>query len=229
MTEVTADDNGFGARNPRLEEIGSAAAGIAHDINNQLTLILNHLAMPDLDSARAALRRCTTLTANLLTYCRGERLKMQPVDTVAFLHDFVDGLWLPEGIRLTIDAPEQLPLVRAHRTALTRVLTNLITNACDAMKGRGAIRITATPGVIEVTDSGPGIPYADLRSVFEPFFSTKGPRGTGLGLAIVREIMRQHGGAASAANGPGRGARFTLRFRLHRPPGPGSHQRRKDI
>jgi signal transduction histidine kinase len=96
---------------------------------------------------------------------------------------------------------------------LTPALTNLISNACDAMGDRGTITITASPRTIDVEDSGPGIPLDMTRKIFEPFFSTKGAGGTGLGLSIVRELMRQQGGSVSVCSEPGRGARFTLRFR----------------
>jgi signal transduction histidine kinase len=92
------------------------------------------------------------------------------------------------------------------------VLTNLVSNACDAMKNQGALRITASAGTIEVSDSGPGVAPADRKRIFEPFVSTKGSNGTGLGLAIVREIMQQHRGSVVVDSAPGEGAKFTLRF-----------------
>lgn len=112
-----------------------------------------------------------------------------------------------------LDAPPRLPKISADTLALARALTNLITNACDAMSGSGVLRIVVSARTIEISDSGPGIAPENLRQVFEPFFSTKGSRGTGLGLAIVREIMRQHGGAVGVKSEVGRGAQFQLRFR----------------
>jgi signal transduction histidine kinase len=200
--------------NERLEMVGSAAAGIAHDINNQLTLILNHLSTSDVDSAMAAVSRCCHLTAGLLSYCRGESLKLRPMDPAAFVRDFVNTLSIPAGIRLLVDAPAGIPEVLADPSALMRVLTNLTLNACDAMNGSGTLRIAASEHTIEVTDSGPGISALDRRRIFEPFFTTKGSRGTGLGLAIVREIMHQHGGAVLLRSTPGEGATFQLRFRV---------------
>ena len=197
----------------RLETIGSAAAGIAHDINNQLTLIVNHLSLPDLDGARQAAERCSELTASLLTYCKGERVAPSPLDLAAFLRNYLAETRLPEGVELVPDIPPSLPAIAADPLALTRALTNLVLNACAAMNGMGQLRITATPGAIEVSDSGPGISVENRKRIFEPFFTTKGAHGTGLGLSIVREIMRQHGGSVTEFSEPGRGARFTLRFR----------------
>ena len=101
----------------------------------------------------------------------------------------------------------------ANPLALSRVLTNLISNACAAMNDRGKLGINVGRGAIEVSDSGPGI-AAELRmKIFEPFFSTKGGAGTGLGLSIVRELMRQQGGFVTVSSEPGEGARFALHFR----------------
>ena len=196
----------------RLETIGSAAAGIAHDINNQLTLIVNHLSFADVQAAQAAVDRCSALTASLLSYCKGEAVEIAPLDPVAFLRHFTAQLRLPNEIAVTLDTPASLPAIMANPLALTRVLTNLISNACAAMNDQGRLRIAAAPGVIEVSDSGPGIPAESRMKIFEPFFSTKGGAGTGLGLLIVRELMRQQGGFVTVLSAAGEGARFTLHF-----------------
>jgi len=199
--------------NESLTDLGSAAAGIAHDLNNQLMLVLNYIEVSNLDGARAAARRCTALTSSLLGWCRGETMSMTRVALDPFLVDFADSVELPEGVSLTLDIPESLPEIKADPVALSRVLTNLVGNACDAMRGEGRIEIHAFERTIEVTDSGPGITPENLKQVFEPFFTTKGSSGTGLGLAIAREIMRQHGGGVWVRSRPGHGATFSLRFR----------------
>ena len=196
-----------------MEMIGSAAAGIAHDINNQLTLIVNHLALPDLEAAQRATERCSALTASLLAFCQGDPIEVSSTNPAIFLKNFIAQLQLPEGIDLDLNVPALLPAISVNALALTRVLTNLISNACDAMDGKGTLRITASPYAIEVRDSGTGIPVDLAKQIFDPFFSTKGPRGTGLGLSIVRDLMRQQGGSITVHSEPGRGARFTLKFR----------------
>jgi signal transduction histidine kinase len=197
----------------RLENIGSATAGIAHDINNHLTLILNHLELSDVAAAREAAARCCALTSSLLSYSRGESLALRPVPVAEFLQSYVDTLHLPPGVRCTLQLELPLPEIQAEPLELGRVLGNLIVNACDAMDNQGSLHIRATQKTIEVRDSGPGIPAARLKRIFDPFYTTKGVRGTGLGLAIVRDIMRRHGGAATVRNEPGNGATFTLKFR----------------
>lgn len=202
-------------RTSRLAIIGSAAAGIAHDINNQLTIIVNHLSLEDLDSARAAVDRCSALTSSLLSYCRGEPLAISAVDLPAFLRRFTGQLRLPAEVDLELEVPAELPTIEANPLALKRALTNLISNACAAMNDKGTLRITAVPGTIEVSDTGPGIPADHKREIFAPFFTTKGPKGTGLGLSIVRELMRQQGGSVTVHSELGHGAQFALHFRTH--------------
>lgn len=197
----------------RLEIIGSAAAGIAHDINNQLTVIVNHLSTADVDSARAAVARCSALTSSLLSYCRGEPLPISSLDPADLLERFVALLRLPPGIELVLSISDPLPAIEANALAVKRALTNLVSNACSAMNDRGILRIALTPGLIEVSDTGPGIPAEHRKEIFAPFFTTKGDKGTGLGLAIVRELMRQQGGSVTVQSEPGQGAQFTLRFR----------------
>lgn len=200
----------------RLEIIGSAAAGIAHDINNQLTMIVNHLACADVESARAAVSRCSALTGSLLSYCRGEPVAISAVNPALLLRRFAAQLRLPAGVELLLRIPSTLPAIEANPLAVRRALTNLISNACAAMNDHGTLRITAGAGEIEVSDSGPGIPPEHRKEIFAPFFTTKTGHGTGLGLAIVRELMRQQGGSVSVHSEPGCGAQFTLHFRIAR-------------
>jgi signal transduction histidine kinase len=197
----------------RLEILEAAAAGIAHDINNQLNLIINHLAVTDLDGAHRAAERCSVLTESLLSFCKGNPAEPISIDPAEFLLDFAEQIELPPGIDLRLDLAPALPAISADPLALMRVLTNLIANACDAVNGSGSIRITASPGAIEVSDSGEGIPDEIRQHIFEPFFTTKGKEGTGLGLSIVRDLMYQQGGSVSVHSEPGRGAHFTLHFR----------------
>src|SRR5580658_9479032 len=98
-------------RSERLEMLGSAAAGIAHDINNQLTLIVNHLSSQNLtgrnpypvDTALAAVERCAALTENVLAYARGETVQLKPLDPCAFFGGFFARLQLPKGVWLVAE------------------------------------------------------------------------------------------------------------------------------
>jgi two-component system NtrC family sensor kinase len=203
-------------RTSRLEIIGFTAAGIAHDINNQLTLIVNYLSLADAAGVQAAVERCSALTASLLAYARGDDVALSAVNPALFLRRFAAQLRLPGSIELILNIPAALPAIAANTLALTRALTNLVSNACAAMEGHGTLQIDAMPGAIEIGDSGPGIPAENAHRIFDPFFTTKGVNGTGLGLSIVRELMRQQGGSVTMRSEPGGGARFTLHFRQTR-------------
>ncbi len=200
----------------RLEQIGAAAAGIAHDINNQLNLIVNNLALPGeegVHDARRAAERCSALTASLLSYCKTGRMDVQSLDPAKLVRRFVSQLRLPQGVKLELDVPVSLPLIRANSTGVMRALMNITDNACDAMNKNGTLRISASAQQIEVQDSGPGISAEVMKRMFEPFYSTKGEAGNGLGLAIVRDLMREQGGYIAVNSDPGQGAHFILRFR----------------
>src|SRR3954468_7123924 len=105
----------------RLEIIGSAAAGIAHDVNNQLTLIVNHLAVSDVAGAQRAARRCAALTNSLLAFCRNEPLMVEAIEPSSFLKNFAAELYLCPGVELHLclpEGPERLPFIAADSLAL---------------------------------------------------------------------------------------------------------------
>jgi len=99
---------------------------------------------------------------------------------------------------------------------------NLLTNAVQAIQGRGEIHVrTYAEGgdvFVAVRDSGPGIAPEIQERVFEPFFTTKAGQGTGLGLAIAHSLVARHGGDLQVASAPGTGATFTVRLPLDPPP-----------
>ncbi|MDX2153080.1 MAG: ATP-binding protein [Bryobacteraceae bacterium] len=130
------------------------------------------------------------------------------------------------GITVKREFDRSLPKLVAHASALNQVWTNLIDNAVQAMSGKGTltIRTCAEPGaiVVEVADSGPGIPPDIQARIFEPFFTTKGVgEGTGLGLDTVRRIAALHGGEVTFTSKPG-DTRFRVRLPLRKPTSPAS-------
>ena len=128
-------------------------------------------------------------------------------------------------------APD-LPLLHCDREGITQILINLLTNARDAMPGGGeiAIRSALDPEkkhiLLQVSDTGVGIPLEAQAKIFDPFFTTKEVgSGTGLGLPVVRGIVEAHGGKIELQSAPGAGTTFTLRFPAHQsqmPPPPGT-------
>jgi PAS domain S-box-containing protein len=125
------------------------------------------------------------------------------------------GLALQTGVKVDLKLAQSLPPVRANEEQIVRILGNLIDNAVGAMEGKGTLTLaTRTEGnsnvvVIEVADTGPGIPEAFREKLFQPFLTRK-PGGTGLGLPIVKRIVEDHGGTVELVSKEGDGARFRI-------------------
>jgi signal transduction histidine kinase len=214
----------------RMESVGTLAGGLAHDVNNMLFAIGGHAyllrarnemtpeALEELDQIDAAIARARTLTSKLLTFARGgcpERGPVQVNETVTETLRMLSGS-LGTEVSLEVSLDPDLPPILADSGGLQQILVNFCVNARDAMEGRGRLRIrTARESdsvLLEVRDSGPGIPDTVRSRIFEPFFTTKKERGTGLGLSVVYGLVKNYGGSVHAGNAHGGGARFTVRL-----------------
>ena len=214
----------------RLATLGHLAAGIVHEINNPLTSIsvygeylLNKLRNTGADETdqerlRRILRsagRILRFTRNVLAYARPTRQEPQLLSVNEVVDEslvFCEHVIQEARVRVVRDYGKNLPKVRAVRDQLHQVFVNLITNACNATKGKGD-EITAETRylgdgriAISIRDNGVGISETDLKRIFEPFFTTKRKgKGTGLGLPIVRSIVEQHDGHLDVESVLGRG------------------------
>jgi two-component system sensor histidine kinase HydH len=209
--------------NEKLAAIGRLAAGIAHEVRNPLGVIRSSAAMvqegfaPGDESWRACdfIReetiRLDGLTSKLLDFARPRPLRLQSTSLEkAVLHAL--HLAQPElesrRIQVSQEGIEQARELEADPDLLAQLVLDLVVNAAEAAgnDGRLALRVHSLDGdlVLEVADSGPGVPVAAAEQIFEPFFTTK-PRGTGLGLAMVARIVKAHGGAIAVASGRGAG------------------------
>jgi signal transduction histidine kinase len=175
-----------------------------------------------------ATHRVSELVDAAKQYSQLDRTPFQPADLAAGVDATLLMLSakLTSGITVVRDYDDALPRVPGHAAELNQVWTHLIDNALDAMAGEGTLTLrTAVDGesaLVEVADTGPGIP-PDLRHrVFEPFFTTKPVgQGTGLGLDVCRRIVvDRHAGDLRVLSQPG-ATRFQVRLPLHGPPGPG--------
>ncbi|QAZ69115.1 sensor histidine kinase [Solidesulfovibrio carbinolicus] len=223
----------------KLAAIGEMAAGLAHEINNPVAIMMEEAglggdiladgAVPgaeDLAELRRALgqietqgARCKEITHMVLAFARTPDGRGDAVDVSALVEEMA-GLTAKRAdyakVRLTTRLAPNLPPAACSASQLQQLLLNLINNALDAMEPAGGELIleTALEGgriVLIVSDTGPGIPQAVADRVFEPFFTTKATgKGTGLGLSICAGIVRQLGGDIAVSSTPGRGAAFRV-------------------
>jgi signal transduction histidine kinase len=226
-------------RAERLATIGQLAAGVAHEIGNPLSSLLAYLDLLsdpentpaehlDLTSrALDATQRIHRTIRELLDYSRARPDSLELLDPVPAIHQalrLVEPQKRLRGVRLTSLLPSSLPPVLLDEGKLTQVIVNLLMNAADALQNQGDVSLSAQTTdaelIIQVHDSGPGIPTDVLPHIFQPFFTTKPPgEGTGLGLAICDHIAHQLHGRLSVQTSPQDGTTFLLHLPLHLPGG----------
>lgn len=223
----------------KLESIGRLAGGIAHDLNNILTVIEGNAELArdaDADSVQehlgevvGASRRASDLTRQLLTFARRDVVVARVVDVSDAVARTVRmaARLIPESIELRVTPPTGDCHVRIDPGQLEQVVMNLLVNARDAITERGSITVTlgrtmiatpVEPGVVageyvtlEVRDTGSGIDDSVRAHLFEPFFTTKAAgEGTGLGLATTYGIVHQAGGFIKVDSALGAGATFSV-------------------
>jgi two-component system sensor histidine kinase HydH len=195
----------------KLAAIGRLASGVAHEIRNPVAMISSSLATANYPGtgeqdreemfaiAARESKRLESLTADFLIYARPSPLRRSPVlmnDQLNYIAAVTRAHAASRGITIVPELKGDL-LVNIDAPQMEGALFNLILNAIDATPSGGTVKLHASLAgnllSIDVEDSGPAIPDADLPQIFEPFFTTK-PAGTGLGLAIARSAAIAHGG-----------------------------------
>lgn len=214
-------------RGERLAAVGEMASVVGHELRNPLTAVTNalylvradadkqaademdrHLAMAERETAKAA-----AMAEDLTAFVRPREPSMAPVDLRDVVDEVVEVTPPPAQVDLAVDVTSHT--VVADRGQLAEVLTNLLSNAYQAVPDGGSVRISVNGNgmgtVLAVEDSGPGVDERVQARVFEPFFTTKSS-GTGLGLAIVRRLVEANGGEVSFESNVPHGTRVTVRL-----------------
>ncbi len=225
-------------RRRRMEVVGQMTMGVAHDFNNLLTTVLGHAEllrdeMGDVrGKAHESLRSLTqaandgaALVKKIQAYIRHEkRERFETVELATLVAEVVTltrPYWYNEprrqGIAIELDADlAPVPHIKGYSTELREVLVNLVLNAVQAMPAGGSISLSTyrdaarNAAIVEVSDTGVGMPARVLRRIFEPLYTTKGNNGTGMGLAVAQGIMQEHGGRIEVESTPGTGSIFRL-------------------
>ena len=225
----------------RLASIGELAAGIAHEINNPVAIMVQEAGwiddllqddnptstdnLAEIERAVGQIRtqgdRCKEITYKLLSFAR----KTDPSVRAVVLNDMVDeviGLTSQKtryaNVHIATELSPDLPAIQASPTEIQQVLLNLVNNAVDAIEKPGGTVtvVTRTEGdavVLEVRDTGKGIPEANLGRIFDPFFTTKPVgQGTGLGLSICYGIVEKARGSITVESEIEQGTTFTVSF-----------------
>ncbi|PKL45499.1 MAG: histidine kinase [Candidatus Riflebacteria bacterium HGW-Riflebacteria-1] len=221
----------------RLASMGQLAAGIAHEINNPLGVILMyaHLmqdacqegtrAKEDASVIASQADRCKKIVAGLLNFARENKVLKVPTDMNTLVNDSLKLVQIPYDVKVAVVKCENNPVAEVDGDQVIQVLTNIISNALAAMESDGMLEITVLGSEdkvkIAVKDNGKGIPKENMNRVFEPFFTTKQlGKGTGLGLAVTYGIVKMHSGDikvesnADPTQGP-TGTTFTVTLPRH--------------
>jgi PAS domain S-box-containing protein len=228
------------ARSDKLRALGELAAGVAHNLNNSLTVIQGRAQLllmrsaadegnkKSLEVITQAVGDCSQTLRRLLDFSRRNSSRHAiPVDLSELVTSSVEiarPKWQAEStnrtgtIEVRVEAPRPA-MAMGDSSELREVVLNLIFNAVDAMPQGGIIDVgTSIEGATArfwVADSGAGMTQDIIARIFEPFYSTKGERGTGLGLSASHGIIENHGGDINVISAPGKGTRFDVILPLH--------------
>jgi len=229
----------------KVATMGELLAGVAHELNNPLSVVTGRVGLlqsqlrdnPDvtrqLDKVAEAADRCARIVRNFLALARQRPPERQEVHlnlVVGEALDLVSYALRTDGVEVTLELADDLPVLWADVHQLHQVLVNLITNGHHAMREKSELRVltiktesdpSKSRVSLSIADTGPGIPPAVRARIFEPFFTTKpAGQGTGLGLSLCQGIVEAHGGSIEVESEMGMGTVFTIQLPVTTPDRP---------
>ncbi|MGX9366924.1 ATP-binding protein [Desulfoplanes sp. PS50] len=222
-------------RQERLAALGEMAAGLAHEIRNPLGIVASSaqllgssITAKDKDTEELLLviqeetQRLDTLLNNFLCFGREVVPLLQPCNLNEFVQTCMNRFsefFRAKNLDLDIRCTEKTLTAKIDRNLMEQVLLNLVLNAVEASSSGGKILVTCTShknnAVIEINDTGEGIPEAIKDKVFNPFFTTK-TKGSGLGLAIAYQCVQAHMGSIDIIDHPGQGTRVRIKLPMEK-------------
>jgi len=222
----------------KMAAVGTLASGVAHEINNPLTVILgfaqflmkqvkkDSLFYAPLEAIERESERCKKLVQSLLIYSRASKFNKEIININKSIEDsllLIEVRTKINNITIERDLEQNLPEIIVDNNQIQQIIINLCNNAADAMPQGGIIRVGSRQKTeyleIIISDTGTGIPKENIDKIFNPFFTTKEVgKGTGLGLSLCYEIIQKHKGNITVKSETGKGTSFTIMLPLKQEP-----------
>jgi C4-dicarboxylate-specific signal transduction histidine kinase len=222
----------------RLASMGEIAAGLAHEINNPIGVILglvqnilveideNHPYYNDLKIVESEIFRTNKVIKSLLEFAREPKPVIKEVNIIEVCRsslNFLDYLFQEKGLIINFRPGTNIPKINGDQDQLKQVIVNILLNSLYATPEGGTLSLTVETekmagerGLnylrIEISDTGAGISEEDLPHIFNPFFTTKGKKGSGLGLSICKRIIEGHGGTINIQSEVNKGTKCLIRL-----------------